>query len=147
MLGVLDTAKARVLAAESSLDLVEISTESDPPVAKILNHQKWLFQQKKAHAAKPPREKGARIQDVRMRAGISDTDYEVKAASVRRFLAEGSKVKVAVKFRSHEDATPEIADPLLKKVAADLSDIAVIESDPKPRGRSFVMTLAPAKSA
>ena len=141
--GVVPIEEARQLADEAGLDLVEISPNSRPPVVKILDYGKHKFQaQKKASEARK-KQKTVEVKEIKMRPNIDIHDYDVKMRAARRFLDEGDKVKMTLRFRGREMAHQELGTKLLDRVRDDTSKIAKVEMDAKFEGRQMVMILAP----
>ncbi len=131
--------EALQLAEAASLDLVEVSPTADPPVCRIMDFGKFLFEQnKKAHSAKR-KQKQIQIKEVKFRPGTEEADYQVKLRNLTRFLIEGDKAKVTLRFRGREMAHQEIGRRLLQRVVADLAEIGVIEQHPSMEGRQMVM--------
>jgi translation initiation factor IF-3 len=141
--GVVTPARALVLAAEAGLDLVEISPNADPPVCKIMDFGKFKYEQQKKEAEARKKQKIIEIKEIKFRPGTDTHDYEVKMRSVMKFLDEGDKVKVTLRFRGREMAHQELGLDLLKRVEADVGDAGKIESMPKLEGRQMVMMIAP----
>lgn len=141
--GVTPTASAREMAAEAGLDLVLISPNAKPPVAKILDLGKLKYeQQKKANAARK-KQKTVEVKEVKMRPNIDTHDYDVKMKSVHRFFEAGDKVKVTLRFRGREMAHQQLGMELLKRVKEDVADISKVEAEPKLEGRQMMMVLSP----
>jgi len=132
-------------AQESELDLVEIAPQAKPPVCRIMDYGKFLFEQnKKRHAAKK-KQKQVHIKEIKFRPGTDEGDYQVKLRNLIRFLEEGDKAKVTLRFRGREVVHQELGQQLLKRVEADLADYGMIEQQPKLEGRQIVMVVAPKK--
>ncbi|MGA9335554.1 MAG: translation initiation factor IF-3 [Rudaea sp.] len=143
--GVLSREDALSLAAEAGLDLVEIQPNAEPPVCRIMDFGRFKFdQQKKAHAAKR-KSKQVEIKELKFRPSTEDGDYAVKMRNLRRFLDNGDKVKVVVRFKGREMAHTELGEAMVKRIQADIVDDAVIESFPRFEGRQMVMMIAPKK--
>jgi translation initiation factor IF-3 len=141
--GVVPTRQAIMMAEEAGLDLVEVSPDAKPPVAKILDYGKFKYQeQKKANEARK-KQKVIEIKEIKMRPMIDDHDYDVKMKAVKRFFEEGDKVKVTLRFRGREMAHQELGRQLLDRVKGDTIEIAKVESEPRFEGRQIVMVLAP----
>ena len=142
-LGILPIAEALRVAQERELDLVEVAPEAVPPVCRIMDFGKFKYQQ--SRRAKDARKKQTVIQvkEVKMGPKTDQHDYQFKARHVRRFLTEGNKAKVIVRFRGREMVHTEIGRRLLDRMTQDMSDIASIESHPKLEGRAMVMILTP----
>ncbi len=129
------------MAAESGLDLVEISPNAEPPVARIMDYGKFKFEQaKKAQEAKK-KQKQIQIKEVKFRPGTDEGDYNVKIRNLRRFIEGGDKGKVTIRFRGREMRHQELGGELLDKIEQDMSDIAVVEQRPKMEGRQMIMVL------
>ena len=142
-LGVVPTRQALIMAEEANLDLVEVSPDAKPPVAKILDYGKFKFQEQKKAAEARKKQKVIEIKEIKMRPMIDDHDYDVKMKSIRRFFEEGDKVKVTLRFRGREMAHQELGHQLLNRLKADLGEAAKVESDARFEGRQIVMILAP----
>jgi len=137
---------AMATAAESSLDLVEISPNAEPPVCKIMDHGRFQFENnKKQHSAKK-KQKTVQIKEIKFRPGTEDGDYQVKLRSLVKFLENGDKTKITLRFRGREMAHRELGAQLLKRVEQDLSELATVEQFPKLEGRQMVMVMAPRKT-
>ncbi|MGD8785741.1 MAG: translation initiation factor IF-3 [Thioalkalispiraceae bacterium] len=143
--GVMTVDKAQELAYEADLDLVEISPEADPPVCRIMDYGKFLFEQsKKKHAAKK-KQKIIHVKEVKFRPGTEEQDYQVKLRNLTRFLKNGDKAKVTLRFRGREMAHMELGRQLLERVEKDLEELGTVEQYPKMEGRQMVMVIAPKK--
>jgi translation initiation factor IF-3 len=143
--GVMSRAQALQLAYDAQLDLVEVSPTADPPVVRVMDFGKYLFEQnKKAHSAKR-KQKQIQVKEVKFRPGTEEADYQVKLRNLTRFLTEGDKAKVTLRFRGREMAHQEIGRKLLQRVQADLAEIAVVEQNPQMEGRQMVMVFSPKK--
>lgn len=141
--GVVSLPEAMRMAEDKGLDLVEVSPNADPPVCKLLDLGKYKYvAQKKANEARK-RQKTFDVKEVKMRPGIEDHDYKVKMRSMTRFLGEGDKVKVTIRFRGRELAHPEIGQRLLDRIRDDSGNIAKVEAIPRMEGRQIVMVMAP----
>ena len=142
-LGVMYTKEAIEQANEIGLNLVEVSPNADPPVVKFLDVGKYRYEaQKKANLARKS-QKTQQIKEIKMRPNIDDHDYDVKMRSVVKFIEEGDKVKMTLRFRGREMAHPELGMNLLKRVQDDVAEIAKIEAYPRLEGRQMLMVLAP----
>jgi translation initiation factor IF-3 len=143
--GVLTRDAALKMAEDAGLDLVEIVPNADPPVCRVMDFGKFKFeQQKKAHAAKR-KTKQQEIKELKFRPSTEDGDYNVKMRHVRRFLEEGDKVKVTVRFKGREMAHTELGEAMVKRIQGDIVEDAVVESFPRFEGRQMVMMVAPKK--
>jgi translation initiation factor IF-3 len=142
-LGVLFTREAIEQAAAVGLDLVEISPSADPPVCKFLDIGKFKYEaQKKANLARK-NQKTQEIKEIKMRPNIDDHDYDTKMKSIQKFLGEGDKVKVTLRFRGRELAHGQLGMQLLQRVQGDTSEAAKVEQHPRMEGRQMLMVLAP----
>lgn len=143
MVGVVSLREALIAAEEAGLDLVEVSPNADPPVCKILDYGKFKYEaQKRANEARK-KQKIIEVKEIKMRPNIDDNDYDVKMRSARRFLEEGDKVKVTMRFRGREMAHQDLGMNVLVKVRDDLQEMAKVEQMPKLEGRQMIMVLAP----
>jgi translation initiation factor IF-3 len=133
------------MADEAEMDLVEVSPDASPPVCRIMDYGKYLFEEnKKRHAAKK-KQKQIHIKEVKFRPGTEQGDYQVKLRNLTRFLTNGDKTKVTLRFRGREMAHQELGLQLLKRVAEDLDEIGTVEQFPRLEGRQMVMVIAPKK--
>jgi translation initiation factor IF-3 len=143
--GVVPIEEARRLAAEAELDLVEVAPNADPPVCRVMDLGKFIYErQKKEREARKAQVK-VEIKEIRLRPKTTDHHRSFKVRDARRWLTEGKKVKVRIRFRGREIHYPEIALEDLKEIAEELSDVAVIEQAPSREGRTMLMVLAPEK--
>jgi translation initiation factor IF-3 len=142
-LGVVDTDSALAMAEEAGLDLVEVSPNTSPPVCKILDYGKLKYQEQKKASEARKRQKTVDVKEIKMRPNIDTHDYDVKMRSVNKFLDEGDKVKVTMRFRGREMAHQNLGMELLHKVRDDTNEIAKVEAMPKLEGRQMIMVLAP----
>ena len=143
--GVLSREAALRLSSESAMDLVEISPTAVPPVCRIMDFGKFLFEaNKKAHAAKR-KQKQIQVKEIKFRPGTDKGDYDIKMRNLIRFLEAGDKAKVTLRFRGREMAHQEIGVQLLQKVRQDLEAIGIVEQFPRLEGRQMVMVIAPKK--
>ena len=133
------------MAQEMGLDLVEIQPTAEPPVCRIMDFGKFKFdQQKKAHAARK-KTKQQEIKELKFRPTTDEGDYQIKIRNLRRFISEGDKVKITIRFRGREMAHTELGMAMAKRLQADLVDEVIIESFPRLEGRQMVMMIAPKK--
>ena len=143
MVGVLSRDAALALAEESGMDLVEIQPQADPPVCRIMDFGKFRFEeQKKAHAARK-KQKVVEIKELKFRPTTDDGDYEIKLRNLRRFISEGDKVKINIRFRGREMAHTELGIEMAKRLEADLKEEVTIEQWPRLEGRQMIMMVAP----
>ncbi len=131
------------MAADAGLDLVEISPNASPPVAKILDYGKFKYQAQKKAAEARKNQKTVDVKEVKMRPNIDSHDYEVKLKNVTRFIEAGDKVKMTIRFRGRELAHQELGMKLLRKVEADMGEAVKVEAHPKMEGRQMIMVLSP----
>jgi len=145
MVGVLSRDEALQMAGDAGLDLVEIQPNADPPVCKIMDFGKFRFeQQKKANEAKK-KSKQVEIKEMKFRPVTDEGDYQIKLRNMRRFLEEGDKIKVNIRFRGREMSHQELGREMAARIEADLGEDIVIESRPRLEGRQMVMMIAPKK--
>jgi len=143
MIGVVSLRDAFDAAADANLDLVEVAPQADPPVCKILDYGKFRFEEQKKAAEARKKQKIIELKEIKLRPGIDDNDYEVKMRSAVRFLEEGDKVKVTMRFRGREMAHQHLGMEVLLRVRDRLADLAKVEQMPKLEGRQMIMVLAP----
>jgi translation initiation factor IF-3 len=143
MVGVVTLHDGLQRAYEAGLDLVEVSPNADPPVCKLLDLGKYKYElQKKANEARK-KQKVIEIKEIKLRPGIDDHDYDVKRRAMIRFIEEGDKVKVTLRFRGREMVHQELGVALLDRVKADLGELAKVEAHPRMEGRQMTMVMAP----
>ena len=131
------------MAVDAGLDLVEVSPSADPPVCKILDYGKFKYEaQKRANEARK-KQKVIAVKEIKMRPGIDEHDYQVKMRSVRRFLDDGDKVKMTIRFRGREMAHMELGTKVLDRIRADVDGVAKVEQYPRTEGRMMTMVIAP----
>lgn len=143
--GIVSLREAFAVAEEAGLDLVEIAPTASPPVCKVMDYGKYRYQeQKKAQEARA-KQKQIQVKEIKIRPGTDENDYQIKLRNLRRFLADGDKAKVTLRFRGRELAHQELGMRQLERIQQDLADIGVVEQMPKLEGRQMVMVIAPAK--
>jgi len=142
MQGVMSVEAAIKLAEESGLDLVEVSPNASPPVCKVLDYGKYKYEQQKKAAEARKNQKTVDVKEVKIRPGIEDHDYQVKMRNARKFLENGDKVKVTMRFRGREMAHQNIGVGLLKRMIEELSDVGKVDLHPKTEGRQIIMVLS-----
>ncbi|MBV8802308.1 MAG: translation initiation factor IF-3 [Gammaproteobacteria bacterium] len=145
-LGVVSTHEARRISEESGQDLVEVSPDAKPPVCRIMNFGKFAYQQNKRKAAAKKKQKQVHLKEVKFRPVTEVGDYQVKLRNITRFLNNGDKAKITLRFRGREMVHPEIGMELLERIIADLVDHGVVEQRPKMDGRQMVMVIGPKKA-
>ena len=138
-------AKAKELADDAGMDLVEIAPNADPPVCRIMDYGKFLYGESKKKQEAKKKQKQITVKEVKFRPVTDVGDYTVKVNRLIQFLEEGNKTKVTMRFRGREMAFPELGMEMLKRVASDLEELGDIEQHPKMEGRQMVMVLAPKK--
>ncbi|MEK9989894.1 MAG: translation initiation factor IF-3 [Halieaceae bacterium] len=142
--GIVSNAEAQAAAEAAGMDLVMMA-ENDPPVCKIMDYGKHVFESKKQKAAQRKRAKRTQIKEMKFRPGTEEGDYQVKLRNLVRFLENGDKAKVTLRYRGREMAHQEIGMELLKRVEADLIELGSVEQFPKMEGRQLTMVIAPKK--
>ena len=142
-LGVVELKEALAKAKDQELDLVQMNKDSDTPVCKMMDYGKHLFDQKKQKAASKKKTKKTQLKEIKFRPGTDENDYQIKMRNIIKFLYDGDKSKITMRFRGRELAHKEIGLNLLKRVESDLVDIANVEQEPISEGRQFVMLLSP----
>ena len=141
--GVVSRNQALVMAQDVGLDLVEVSPNADPPVCKLLDYGKFKYEAQKKAAEARKRQKTIDVKEIKLRPAIDDHDYDVKMRAIKRFIEEGDKVKLTLRFRGRELAHQELGYKLLDRVRADVAEVTKVEQDPKMEGRQMVMVIAP----
>lgn len=144
--GIVTLAEALAVAEEAAMDLVEISPGAEPPVCRVMDYGKFVFETNKKQAAAKKKQKQTQIKEIKFRPGTEDGDYQVKLRNLIRFLTDGDKTKVTLRFRGREMAHQRLGMELLKRVEADLSEYGSVEQFPKMEGRQMVMVIAPKKT-
>ena len=144
-IGVVDTRDALQAARENELDLVLIAESSDPPVAKIMDFGKRLYEEKKAKVAAKKKQHQLQVKEVKFRPATDVGDYQVKLRNLIRFLEDGDKAKVTIRFRGREMAHQELGMRMLERLEKDLEEHGLVEARPKLEGRQMIMVFAPKK--
>ncbi|MBE0434473.1 MAG: translation initiation factor IF-3 [Methylomicrobium sp.] len=144
-LGIISIDEAKQLAYDNDLDLVEISPNADPPVCKVMDYGKFQFEQNKKQQAAKKKQKQIQVKEVKFRPGTEEGDYQVKLKNLTKFLEEGNKTKITLRFRGREMAHKELGMDLLKRIEKDLEELALVEQFPKMEGRQMVMVMGPKK--
>jgi translation initiation factor IF-3 len=143
--GILRLGEALEKAGEEGLDLVEISPNVEPPVCRLMDYGRFRFDQKKKLNEARKKQKQVQIKEIKFRPGTDIGDYQVKLRNLTRFLSEGDKAKVTMRFRGREHAHRELGLELLRRVESDLAEISIVEQQPQMEGRQMVMVLGPKK--
>ena len=142
MIGVVEFAQALQAAEEAGLDLVEVSPNADPPVCKIIDHGKFKYEEQKKKNLARKKQKIVDVKEIKMRPGIDIHDYETKMRSMKKFLEEGDKVKVTVRFRGREMLHPNLGMDVLKRVQGDVEETGKVEQFPRMEGRLMTMVIS-----
>ena len=143
--GILSRNEALTMAEEAGLDLVEIQPNAEPPVCRVMDFGKFLFEQKKQKQQAKKKQRQIQVKEVKFRPGTGEGDYQVKLRNLIRFLTEGDKTKVTMRFRGREHAHRELGLDLLRRIEKDLAEYGAVEQQPQMEGRQMVMVLGPKK--
>jgi len=144
-IGIVSITEALQTAYDADMDLVEISPNADPPVCKVMDFGKYQFEQNKKLQAAKKKQKQIQIKEIKFRPGTEEGDYQVKLRSLIKFLNEGDKTKITVRFKGRELSHRELGMDLLKRIETDLDEVAAVEQFPKLEGRQMVMVMGPKK--
>ncbi|HVE53852.1 MAG TPA: translation initiation factor IF-3 [Ramlibacter sp.] len=144
-LGIVSLAEALRMAGEADVDLVEIAATANPPVCRLMDYGKFKYQEQKKAAEAKSKQTVIEIKEIKFRPGTDDGDYNIKMRNIRRFLAEGDKCKITLRFRGREITHQEIGMALLQRIRDDLGDTILVEQFPKLEGRQMIMMIAPGK--
>ncbi len=145
MIGIVKTSQALAMAEDAGVDLVEVARNAHPPVCRLMDYGKFRYQeQKKAQEAKA-KQKVIQVKEVKFRPQTDENDYKTKLRALQRFIGDGNKAKVTLRYRGREMAHQEFGNNLLNRVKEDMAEIAQVESFPKLEGRQMIMVLAPKK--
>lgn len=142
-MGIMATRDALAIAEEQELDLVEVAPNAEPPVCRLLDYGKYLYEKQKRERESRKAQKVIEVKEVRLRPKTDEHDIQVVLTKIRKFAKEGAKIRVRIRFRGREIYHPEVAQELMERVANDVSDVVAIEARPILDGRSMVMVLAP----
>lgn len=143
MLGLFGIKQAIEKAEAAGLDLVEISPNAEPPVCKILDYGKFKYEQQKKAAEAKKKQKTSEVKEIKLRPAIGDHDYEVKLKAAKKFIENGDKLKVTLRFRGREMAHMQLGIDVLNRLKADLEGLAKVDQEPKPEGRQVMMMMSP----
>lgn len=146
-LGIVRTSEAMSMAEQQDMDLVEIAPTATPPVCRLMDYGKFKYQEQKRQAEARARQKTIQVKEVKFRPGTDEGDYQVKLRNLRRFIEDGDKAKVTLRFRGREMAHQELGMRVLERVRDDLGELIQVEAMPKLEGRQMVMVLAPRRKA
>ena len=144
-LGIVAIEEAMKKATAASLDLVQLANDSEHPVCKLMDYGKHLFDKKKQKSASKKKQKRTQLKEIKFRPGTEENDYQIKLKSIMRFIQDGDKAKITMRFRGREMAHQNLGFELLKRIETDLSDQATVEQEPQSEGRQLVMVMSPAK--
>lgn len=144
-MGVVPIDQALELAGKEELDLVEISAEAEPPVCRIMDYGKHVFEEKKRQAEARKKQKQIQVKEMKIRPGTEEGDYQVKLRNLRRFLEDGDKAKITLRFRGREMAHQELGLEMMRRIETDLDEFGSVEQAAKIEGRQMTMVLAPKK--
>jgi translation initiation factor IF-3 len=144
-MGVMSLSEALRVASDMDVDLVEISATANPPVCRLIDYGKFKYQEQKREQETKAKQTVIEVKEIKLRPGTDEGDYQVKMRNIKRFLDEGDKVKVTLRFRGREMAHQELGMEQLERIKTDLADAIVVESMPKLEGRQMVMMIAPSK--
>ena len=144
-LGIVSLQEALRMAGDLDVDLVEIAATANPPVCRLMDYGKFKYQEQKKAAEAKAKQKVIDVKEVKFRPGTDDGDYNIKMRNIRRFLADGDKVKVTLRFRGREITHQELGMALLNRIRDDLADSILVEQFPKLEGRQMIMMIAPAR--
>lgn len=144
-IGVIPTREAIAMAVAEGLELVEISPNAEPPVCKIMDYGKFLYQKDKQQQAARKKQKQIQIKEMKFRPGTEEADYNTKLRQIKGFLEEGDKVKINLRYKGREMAHQEIGLQMIERIKSDLIELAVVEQHPRMEGRQAVMVMGPKK--
>ena len=144
-MGIVSLAEALRLAGELDVDLVEIAATATPPVCRLMDYGKFKYQEQKKAAEAKAKQKVIEVKEIKFRPGTDDGDYNIKLRNIKRFLDDGDKCKITLRFRGREITHQEIGMALLQRLREDLADLIVVEQFPKLEGRQMIMMIAPGK--
>ena len=141
--GIMAIEDALSFAREAGMDLVEIAPQAEPPVCRVMDYGKFRFEQAKKQQAAKKKQKVTQVKEVKFRPGTEEADYQVKMRNVRRFIEDGDKVKVTLRFRGREMAHQELGRDMLERIRDDMAEETTVEQLPKMEGRQMVMLISP----
>ncbi|MDD5280557.1 MAG: translation initiation factor IF-3 [Acidithiobacillus sp.] len=144
-MGVVSVMEALSAAEEAELDLVEIAPQAEPPVCRIMDYGKFRFQESKRQHEAKRRQKQTQVKEIKFRPRTDDADYQIKLRNIMRFIDDGDRAKITLRFRGREMSHPELGMELLNRVEKDLAEVGVVEQRPRMEGRQMVMIVAPRK--
>jgi len=144
-IGIVTIEEAISKAGESEMDLVEIAPDAEPPVCRIMDYGKHIFEEKKRQAEARKKQKQTQVKEIKVRPGTEEGDYQVKLRNLKRFLEDGDKTKITLRFRGREMAHQELGMEMMKRIESDLEELGAVEQMPKMEGRQMTMVIAPKK--
>ena len=144
-IGIVGIEEALQKSSELQLDLVEIAPDAEPPVCRIMDYGKHIFEEKKRQAEARKKQKQTQVKEIKIRPGTEEGDYQVKLRNLKRFLEDGDKAKVTLRFRGREMAHQELGLEMMQRIATDLDDLGAVEQEAKMEGRQMAMVIAPKK--
>ena len=144
-IGIVTIEEAISKAEESEMDLVEIAPDAEPPVCRIMDYGKHIFEEKKRQAEARKKQKQTQVKEIKIRPGTEEGDYQVKHRNLKRFLEDGDKTKITLRFRGREMAHQELGMEMMKRIESDLDELGAVEQMPKMEGRQMHMVIAPKK--
>ncbi|MBV8618732.1 MAG: translation initiation factor IF-3 [Curvibacter sp.] len=144
-IGIVSLAEALRMAGELDVDLVEIAAAANPPVCRLMDYGKFKYQEQKKAAEAKSKQKVIEVKEIKFRPGTDDGDYNIKMRNIKRFLEDGDKCKITLRFRGREITHQEIGMALLQRIRDELADLIVVEQFPKLEGRQMIMMIAPGK--
>lgn len=133
------------LASDAGVDLVEISPNAEPPVCRIMDYGKYLYEKSKSQKEQKKKQKQVQVKEIKLRPATDEGDYQVKLRNLKRFIEDGDKVKITLKFKGREMAHQDLGLEVLKRIENDVTDVAVVETQSKVEGKQAIMVLAPKK--
>ena len=144
-IGIVTIEEAISKAEESEMDLVEIAPDAEPPVCRIMDYGKHIFEEMKRQAEARKKQKQTQVKEIKIRPGTEEGDYQVKLRNLKRFLEDGDKTKITLRFRGREMAHQELGMEMMKRIESDLDELGAVEQMPKMEGRQMHMVIAPKK--
>ncbi len=144
--GIMPLEAARDMARQVNLDLVEVSSSANPPVCRVMDHGKYMFERQKREKDKRKSQTRVEVKEIRLSPRTGDHDVKIALGKIQKFIGEGAKVKVRVRFRGRERFNPAVGLDLLRRIAGEITEFAQIDADPVPEGNTIIMTLSPLSS-
>jgi translation initiation factor IF-3 len=141
--GVMLLESAREMARKENLDLVEVSSSASPPVCRVMDHGKYMFERQKREKDKRKSQVRVEVKEIRLSPRTGDHDVEIALGKIQKFISEGSKVKVRVRFRGRERFNPAVGLDLLRRISGEVTEFAQLDAEPMPEGNTIIMTLSP----